>query len=258
MNVVQNVAYPLKIRGFPRRERLMRALDALGRVGLEELADRRPITLSGGQQQRVALARALVFSPSALLLDEPLSALDATLRGEMREEILKVQRAAGVATLHVTHDQEEALALGDRVAVVIDGRLVQVATPQMLYDHPANATVAAFVGETNLWTGCVCAPGQVMLAEAPAEEVALRVDTRGFSVGEAVTIMVRPERIMLASHADGINTFAGKVSADCCLGPTRRIDVAIGAINMRLHTYKRGDFSAITVPPESIKLFKIG
>jgi putative spermidine/putrescine transport system ATP-binding protein len=132
MTLAENVGYALKMRQVAAKEAGERVREALGMVGLGHLADRRPRSLSGGQQQRVALARALVFRPRALLLDEPLSALDATLRGEMRDEIARLQRLHGIATLHITHDQEEALSMAHRVAVMREGRILQVDTPEGL------------------------------------------------------------------------------------------------------------------------------
>lgn len=251
MSALQNVAYPLKMRGIRRAERLDLAQKALERVGLGVLSERYPATLSGGQQQRVALARALVFSPGALLLDEPLSALDAALRVELRDEIFKVQRAAGIAALHITHDQEEALSLGDRVAVIADGRLVQVATPQVLYERPATHAIAEFVGNANLWNGIVCAPGRVK-----AGDIELEAETQGFAINDAVIIMVRPERI-LPSSADTINTFSGEVVLDRYLGPVRRVDFEIGLNCARLHTSHCKKISHITIPREAIRIFPI-
>ncbi|MGI6246201.1 MAG: ABC transporter ATP-binding protein [Pseudochelatococcus sp.] len=253
MSAARNVAYPLKMRGVGRSQRLEQARAALARVGLRDFADRRPATLSGGQQQRVALARALVFSPRALLLDEPLSALDAALRVGMRDEILKVQRQAGIATLHVTHDQEEALSLGDRVAVIAGGRIAQVAPPRELYEQPATRAVAAFVGEANLWEGRVAAPGRVALAGFD-----LAAETGGFAPGMAVTAMVRPERIGPAAAggvpAGCVNVFAGTVAADRYLGPVRRVDFVVGGVSVRLNTHVREAFSAISIPPDAVRL----
>lgn len=154
MTVLQNIAYPLQLRGVARDERIERARKALGEVGLAHAGDRQPATLSGGQQQRVALARALVYQPKALLLDEPLSALDASLRGEMRDLISHIQRTANIATILVTHDQEEALSMADRVAVIHEGSLLQLAAPRALYDHP---------GRQN--GGCFCRQGQSMAGQ---------------------------------------------------------------------------------------------
>jgi len=155
MTALDNVAYPLKLRGVAKTERRRLAGEALERAGLSGFDRRLPGALSGGQQQRVALARALVFKPRALLLDEPLSALDAAHRAAMRDEIRSVQRANNIATLHVTHDQEEALSIADKVAVLRDGKLLQVATPAELYDRPVDRFVAGFVGAANLFDGGV-------------------------------------------------------------------------------------------------------
>lgn len=193
MTALENVAYPLKVRGVPKDQRLAKAREMLRRVGLEAFADRYPATLSGGQQQRVALARALVFQPNALLLDEPLSALDAKLRIEMRDEIRNLQRQNGITTIHVTHDQEEALSIADRVAFLKDGRLVQVDTPKNLYDHPKTIEVAQFVGRSNLVPVRVVESGRI---EAPFG--VLPCDTKGFSPGSPAVALIRPETIILS------------------------------------------------------------
>src|SRR5438874_10766786 len=150
MRVWENVAYPLRVRDVPLAERRRRAAAMLDLVGLSGLAERLPAQLSGGQQQRVALARALVFGPRALLLDEPLSALDAATRAAMRDEIRRIQRAQNIATLLITHDQDEALSLADRIVLLNEGRFVQSGSPHEIYDRPADAFVAGFVGRANL------------------------------------------------------------------------------------------------------------
>ena len=251
MRLWENVAYPLKIRGTAKRERRARANEMLERVGMGTRAEDFPSALSGGQQQRVALARALVFEPSGLLLDEPLSALDAGLRVEMRDEILRVQRSAGIATLLVTHDQEEALSIADKVAVMRDGRLVQVGTPQALYETPVSAAVASFVGQSNLWPSKVAGAGLVETAFGP-----LACDTGTRSAGEAVTVFVRPERIapLPSGEADGPGRFAGTVAADRYLGPIRRIDLAVAGGLIRLETHLREPVTAVAIPPDAIRL----
>jgi iron(III) transport system ATP-binding protein len=153
MTVAKNVAFGLECRRLPRTEIATRVRAALALVGLAELAERRPAQLSGGQQQRVALARTLVIEPDVLLLDEPLSNLDAKLRGEMRAELKALQRKLGITAIYVTHDQEEANAIADRMAVLDAGRIQQVGAPAELYDRPANRFVAAFLGTTNLIEG---------------------------------------------------------------------------------------------------------
>jgi putative spermidine/putrescine transport system ATP-binding protein len=254
MRLWENVAYPLKVRGIAKADRRKRAADMLTRVGMASRVDDFPSALSGGQQQRVALARALVFEPRGLLLDEPLSALDAGLRVEMRDEILRVQRSAGIATLLVTHDQEEALSIADKVAVMRDGRLVQVGTPRELYETPVNADVAAFVGQSNLWRGTVVGPGRVETALGP-----LDCETGGRSAGEAVTVFVRPERIepVTGAAAAGAGRFSGVVSADRYLGPVRRIDLAVPGGTIRLETHLREEVTAVSIPPQAVRLLPV-
>jgi putative spermidine/putrescine transport system ATP-binding protein len=155
MSVLQNVEYGLRVKGVDRRSRRTRAVEALETVRLEGYGDRRPSQLSGGQQQRVALARALVNRPKVLLLDEPLGALDLKLRREMQIELKAMQRDVGITFVFVTHDQEEALTMSDRIAVFNDGRIEQLAAPVELYEHPASAFVAGFVGTSNLLQGDV-------------------------------------------------------------------------------------------------------
>ena len=150
LTVRENVAFGLKQRGMGRRERDARADDMIARVGLEALADRHPANLSGGQRQRVALARALVIEPPLLMFDEPLSNLDAKLRVDMRVEIRRLQQANGTTAVYVTHDQEEAFSISDRVAIMNAGRIMQLDTPEVLYSRPANAFVADFVGFENM------------------------------------------------------------------------------------------------------------
>ncbi|UIK01729.1 ABC transporter ATP-binding protein (plasmid) [Rhizobium leguminosarum] len=252
MRLWENVAYPLKVRGVSKAERRTRAIEMLGRVGMGSRSETLPTMLSGGQQQRVALARALVFDPRGLLLDEPLSALDASLRVEMRDEILRVQRASGIATLLVTHDQEEALSIADKVAVMRDGRLIQVGTPRELYETPVDAYVAAFVGQSNLWPGKIASEGFV---ETPFGSLAC--ETKGKSAGDSVTVFVRPERVtplLGATAASRPGQFAGTVSADRFLGPVRRIDLDVSGGLIRLETHLREPIESVAIPPEAVRL----
>jgi len=253
MNAWQNVAYPLKVRGVAAETRRSRAVAALERVGLGGFAERMPPTLSGGQQQRVALARALVFEPRALLLDEPLSALDAALRGEMRDEIVRVQKDAGITTLHVTHDQEEALSMAQRIAVMHGGRLLQVADPVTLYDRPANRTVAAFVGHANLWPATVHSNDRVETTFGT-----LACNTEGFSVGTPVIALVRPERIEPLTNGSAqcgrVNVFSGRVSHDRFLGAVRRYDLDLGSGTIRGETTIRDGIAAVAIPPDAVRL----
>ena len=161
MRVWENVAYPLRVRNVAVEERRRHALLMLEQVGLEGFSERLPAELSGGQQQRVALGRALIFNPHALLLDEPLSALDAATRTTMRDEIRRIQREHGIASLLITHDQDEALSLADRIVVMRDGRVVQDGPPHAIYDAPSDAFVAGFVGRANLIEGTAAGPAAI-------------------------------------------------------------------------------------------------
>jgi iron(III) transport system ATP-binding protein len=207
LDVGRNVAFGL--HGMPRRAREARVAECLALVGLEDAGRRRPGELSGGQQQRVALARALAPGPSVVLLDEPFSALDAALRGQVREEVREVLRVAGATALLVTHDQEEALSFSDRVAVMRDGRLAQVADPVTVYGAPADLGVARFVGESVCLEGVVSAAGStVSCALGELTWVAGRDGAGGArswepAPGEVVTVLVRPEQVDLAEAGCG-------------------------------------------------------
>ena len=205
MSVADNVAFPLKMRGVSGRERRRRAEEALGTVRLAGYGERLPSQLSGGQQQRVALARAIVYSPPILLMDEPLSALDKALREEMQLEIKRLQRALGITVVFVTHDQTEALTMADRIAVLDHGRLMQVGTPQALYESPENPFVAGFIGETAFLEGRAersAAPGGAATLRADDGSLLPGVAVSALSLGEAGQLAVRPERIRHAE--DGL------------------------------------------------------
>lgn len=245
----QNVAYPLKLRGQDHATRRAAALAILERVGLSAHAEKLPGHLSGGQQQRVALARALVFGPHALLLDEPLSALDAALRVEMRDEIRRLQRLHSIATMHITHDQEEALSMADRVAVMQNGRIVQVGEPREIYAHPANRAVADFVGHANLWSGRIVGPASVETPLGP-----LTTAPHGRNSGDAVAVLVRPEGLRLGPAAEAVNSFTGTVTRDRFLGSFRRFDLQCGGVTLLGETSHMGEISEIHIPPASIQL----
>ncbi len=202
MSVRENVRFGLAVRKVPSADQRRRVDEVLAMVRMEELADRKPNQLSGGQQQRVALARAMAVRPDCLLLDEPLSNLDAKLRLEMRVEIRRICKEAGFTTIYVTHDQKEALSVADRIAVLKEGRLEQVGTPAELYHRPANSFVAEFIGQTNLWRGTIVGQASGLthirtgvgeiIAQSPAEESAK------VPVGGEVVVSVRPEQIRIA------------------------------------------------------------
>jgi putative spermidine/putrescine transport system ATP-binding protein len=219
LDVLDNVAYGLRMRGVGRDERRRQAAAMLATVGLSEHAHRRPAQLSGGQQQRVALARALAFKPSVLLLDEPLAALDAHIRGQLCDEIRDVQQRSGAATLFVTHDQQEALMMADRVAVLHQGRLQQLASPRELYERPANLVVARFVGHANLLAGEVVSPGQVRCALG-----VLQAATGDHATGAAIQILIRPEAVIPDPTADAVNRIEGMAGRVRFMGATCRWD----------------------------------
>ncbi len=199
MSIFENVAYGLRVRRLSEKEIGRRVREALDLVGLAGLEGRRPAQLSGGQQQRIALARALVYGPRLLLLDEPLSNLDAKLRVYMREEIRKIQQRARTTTVYVTHDQEEALSISDRLAVMYAGRVVQVGTATEVYEAPASVGVADFLGKANFLEAEVVARRhdriQVRLASGAAFDVARGDPTWDPAAGEAATLFIRPERV---------------------------------------------------------------
>ncbi len=201
MTVAQNVAFGLEMRRVPLAERMQRVRDALSLVQLSSFADRYPRQLSGGQRQRVAIARALVIAPPVLLLDEPLSNLDAKLREEMQFELRRIQRKVGTTTIMVTHDQAEALSISDRVVVMEGGQMTQVDAPYRLYEQPSNAFISSFVGKTNLLAGTWRRNGASsavdiggVLLEASAPEIA---------AGAPVTLSIRPEKILLRNAGAG-------------------------------------------------------
>jgi putative spermidine/putrescine transport system ATP-binding protein len=212
MSVQDNVEYALRVRRVPRPERRERAAQALATVRLEGYGDRRPSQLSGGQRQRVALARALINRPRVLLLDEPLGALDLKLREEMQVELKAIQREVGITFVFVTHDQEEALTMSDRVAVFNHGRIEQVGSPAEVYEHPATAFVAGFVGTSNLFTG----------------DAARRI------LGHDGAFSVRPEKIHLglsdqdAAGSDALSA-TGRIAEVVYAGPTTRFVVDLDA-----------------------------
>jgi len=198
MTVARNVAFPLRMRGFPRAQQATRVGEMLRLVGLGEYADRYPRQLSGGQQQRVALARGLVFNPDVLLLDEPLGALDKSLREQMQVELKRIHREVGVTMVYVTHDQTEAMTMSDRIAVFDHGRLAQVAPPLEVYHRPLTRFVGEFIGDSNFFTGTVDAarPGRVELDGLGPIQVDVEACRR--IGGGRVDVLVRPEAVQLA------------------------------------------------------------
>lgn len=230
MNVRRNVAFGLEERKVPAREIPGRVDAALSLVGLLELGERRPSQLSGGQQQRVALARTIVVEPRVLLLDEPLSNLDANLRVQMRREILELQRKLALTTIFVTHDQEEANTISDRVAVLNEGIIQQVGTPLELYDRPANRFVADFLGTANLLDGMIrkTRGKTVFIAN---DGTTFPADRAGVKPGEACTVLIRPQSLNISrtkSRGDSSANLAGKIEHREFLGHLIRYTVKVG------------------------------
>jgi iron(III) transport system ATP-binding protein len=243
MNVFQNVAFPLEVRKMSKREigdRVMRVLTA---VQLDHLIDRDATKLSGGQQQRLALARALVMEPALLLLDEPLSNLDAKLRDAMRTELKRLQREFNLTTVYVTHDQSEALALSHEIAVMNDGFIVQIGTPRQIYEQPANQFVADFVGQTNFVGGTVIAvdagTGRCWVRSTIGELTAQA--TEGVVKDAAVAVSVRPEDLELSEQelkpADGENIVRATVHAQDFLGEYLDFHVKVGDVVLQARAH---------------------
>ncbi len=217
MTVAQNIAFPLEMRKVAKAEAAKRVDDVLNLVDLGGLGDRLPRQLSGGQQQRAALARAIVFGPRLLLLDEPFGALDRKLREQMQLEVRRLQQHLGLTALFVTHDQEEALILSDRIAVMDRGRIVQLGTPQEIYRHPVNRFVAGFIGESNLFQARVASGGYAVLDGGARFRLPASAPPEGTEVG----LLLRPERPRrLANGAAAENSFAGSVVEVVYLGET--------------------------------------
>ncbi|MBZ4691310.1 MAG: polyamine-transporting ATPase [Cereibacter sp.] len=226
MSVADNILFPLKMRKMGRSERDARLRGALEMVKLEAFAERKPSELSGGQQQRVALARAIVFDPPVILMDEPLGALDKKLRQHMQIELKELQQRLGATVIYVTHDQEEALTMSDRVAVMNHGRLAQLGSPRSLYDHPANAFVAEFIGETSFVPGRIAgATGGICVVETPAGTAQARMNET-LKQGEAAVLAVRPEHVSVATEGTAPGLL-GKVAQVVFNGATVAVHIAL-------------------------------
>jgi len=203
MTVEQNVAYGLRIRRVPRAERRRRVTEVLERVRLDNVLALRPHQLSGGMQQRVALARAIVNKPAVLLLDEPLGALDRSLREHMQVELRQLQTALGITFIYVTHDQDEALGMSDRLVVMRDGRIVQVGPPESVYDDPASIWVARFVGGANELNGTVKALGSTLVVDTDVAEILATHVHGSLAIGSRAVVMFRPEHVDIRAPQSG-------------------------------------------------------
>jgi ABC-type Fe3+/spermidine/putrescine transport system ATPase subunit len=255
MTVFENVAYGLRMRGVASSEVRRRVAAALALVGLSGVEGKFPARLSGGQQQRVALARALIVEPEVLLLDEPLSNLDAKLRVRVRTEIRLLQQQLGKTAIYVTHDQEEALAISDRIAVMEGGRIQQIGTPLEIYHHPANRFVADFVGLANFVDAERLGPTRVRAGDAT-----LHVADRAGAAGP-VTLVLRPEALRLHTRApDGaVNLLPGRVTASSFLGTLARYWVEAAGLHWIVDVPSPGETVLsgevfVEVPPERIHL----
>jgi iron(III) transport system ATP-binding protein len=232
MNVFDNVAYPLKIAHTPKDELLRRVQEALDQVKLTGLGERYPHQLSGGQQQRVALARAVVMNPKVMLLDEPLSNLDAKLREQMRLELKELQAETAMTIIFVTHDQLEAIVLADRIVVMSEGVVEQIGTPQEIYQQPASKFVADFIGVAN-FIPCRRSGHQLRLADSSAIELPLESPA---DFGEDVVLVVRPEDIQMKTGQEGI---PGVIDRRMFLGDSYEYLVQVGQQTLRVKTGHR-------------------
>ena len=254
LNVEENVAYGLKARNVPKEEIGKRVQEALELVKISHLAKRKPNELSGGQQQRVALARAFVIEPSVLLMDEPLSNLDAKLRVEMRTVIKKLQKRLGITTIYVTHDQEEALAISDRIAVMKDGNIMQIGTPSEIYAKPENPFVAGFIGVSNFVDCEVKEDGLVNIKG----EIEIKVPLRKEYVGPA-KLSARPEQLFFSKEG-----MPGKVTLSTFLGDYIEYEVLLDdGQSLIINEYTKdtsdvhndGERVFISFDPEKISLY---
>jgi spermidine/putrescine transport system ATP-binding protein len=226
LSVKENVAFGLRRQKVERGEIDRRVSRELQRVGLSAEANRRPSQLSGGQQQRVALARALVNLPRVLLLDEPLGALDLKLRKGLQVELKRIQQEVGITFVYVTHDQEEALTMSDRIAVMNRGRIEQIADPEEVYDRPATSFVAGFIGVSNLMPGVIRkggANGEVELDSG----VKITTDVNGFAPGDRCHAVVRPEKLAIGSGGRGEPSVEGLVESSLYLGTSTQLIVLL-------------------------------
>jgi iron(III) transport system ATP-binding protein len=259
--VFENLAFPLKVRRLAKRDVRTRVTEVLKLVEMGEYAGRYPHQLSGGQQQRVALARALVYSPEVLLLDEPFSNLDAKLRERARSWVKELQRTLGLTTVFVTHDQDEALSMSDRVVVLDHGRVQQIGTPEDVYRRPANRFVAEFVGRVNLLEGVVAGhDGTAVVVDVAGSAGRLAVAAPdAAAVSGAVTLAFRPEAVTLLpadSTTNGTNTWEGDVHAVAFLGDHYEYDVHVGSLPLTVQSMQRvpGDRIKLHIPSDACSI----
>ncbi|HJS18951.1 MAG TPA: ABC transporter ATP-binding protein [Anaerolineales bacterium] len=259
MTVAKNVGFGMKVRGHSKAEIEDRVKEMLTLIHLEDRGDSYPYQLSGGQQQRVALARALAIRPQVLLLDEPLSALDAKIRVSLRAEIRSIQQRLGITTIYVTHDQEEALSLSDRIVVMNTGRIEQVGTPFQIYNFPETEFVANFVGSLNTATAEISDPAQGLLSVDDVQFVSAET-MDGLKRGDKVRIAIRPERFSFASEQKKANVLDCRIENITFLGSVVRIQIMIGNTRFNMDTFnnpfldlpKIGDMDQVTCSKEAV------
>lgn len=263
--VFENIAFPLKMRTANRKEIAERVYEALSVVKLQNFWNRYPKQLSGGQQQRIALARSLVFNPAVLLMDEPLGALDKKLRDHMQIEIKNLVRKLNITVVYVTHDQQEALTMSDRIAVLNQGKIEQIGSPEDVYENPTNVFVADFIGESNIMEGVVTniAENKVIIEVADALDLTVLLRER-ISVNDRVKVGVRPEKLLLVKEGKGgENIFEGTVEEIIYIGNITKYRVKLSGshslnINQqtssRINRYSRGDRVFVHCFPEDVKI----
>jgi multiple sugar transport system ATP-binding protein len=256
MKVFENVAYGLQVRKTPKDEIKKLVNEILDLVGLEGLGDRFPNQLSGGQQQRVALARVLVIEPDILLLDEPLSNLDAKLRIEMREEIKDIQHKLGITTIYVTHDQEEAMAVSDRLAIQNYGKIMQVGTPHEIYNKPNNLFIATFIGKGALLEGEVTNIDNLITVDiGEATLQGINTGTETINLGDHVACVLRPENFNLKEPEEPYNTLNGEIEWSAFIGAVSEVKILIGHESLLIDAppkreYNSGENLKVYVPKE--------
>ena len=269
MSVLENVAYPLRYRKVPKAEANRRVLETLDQVGLKGYENRRGTQLSGGQMQRVAVARGLVANPSVLLMDEPFSNLDARLRENMRAELKRLQRRIGISILFVTHDQSEALALSDRIAVMKDGRIEQIGPPEQLYAEPGTPAVRDFLGRSILMpariVGTTGANVDVSVADGQVFSIAGPIRTSSRAIDEKCLVSVRPESIIVepaeTTNAAGTNSLKATIRTLLFMGETYEADIELPGGHMALlrlspaYDWREGQPVRLTLPPNKLQLW---
>ena len=263
LTVADNIAFGLKVKRRPAEEIKARVAEMLAMIKLPQLGNRYPYQLSGGQQQRVALARAIAVKPKVLLLDEPLSALDAKIRVSLREEIRALQRDLGITTIYVTHDQEEALSMSDRIVVMNEGRIEQIGSPFEIYNYPRTRFVASFVGTLNILEGRIVDPAGGRISIDGQEIRAARGVSDG-SAGDVRSVALRPEAITLSGSEASRNRIKGTIDEVNFLGAVVRIRVQVAQNMVSLDTFnspstpppKRGEEVTLSFLPEDVLMLE--